>query len=114
VRDFLHSYLATALWSSTAEDDTPLDAQHGIEDFAPEALAMAERDCADFLQRAEAHLGEHTEALAGHDFWLTRNRHGAGFWDGDWHNGAELTELAHSFGETDAYVGDDGLIYFSR
>ena len=20
----------------------------------------------------------------GHDFWLTRNGHGAGFWDGDW------------------------------
>lgn len=38
---------------------------------------------------------------AGHDFWLTRNHHGAGFWDGDYPEpeGTELTKLSHSFGE---------------
>jgi len=33
------------------------------------------------------------------DFWLTRNGHGAGFWDGGWDHGDELAEIAHSFGE---------------
>ena len=44
-------------------------------------------------------------------FWLNRNGHGAGFWDGDWpKHGAELDKAAHSYGEFDLYVGDDGEI----
>lgn len=37
---------------------------------------------------------------AGHDFWLTRNGHGAGFGDGDWPEeaGEKLSEAARSFG----------------
>jgi hypothetical protein len=53
-------------------------------------------------------------AQVGHDFWLTRNGHGAGFWDrgiGDY--GDALTEHAHSFGASDVYVGDDGRLYVS-
>jgi len=48
----------------------------------------------------------------GHDFWLTRNGHGAGFWDrglGDM--GEKLTEIAKSFGGCNAVLGDDGSIY---
>lgn len=51
-------------------------------------------------------------AQAGHDFALTRNGHGAGFWDGDWPvYGDLLTKASESFGEIDPYAGDDGLIY---
>lgn len=49
---------------------------------------------------------------AGHDFWLTRCGHGAGFWDrglGD--IGCKLTEAASVYGSVDLYIGDDGLIY---
>ena len=36
---------------------------------------------------------------AGGDFHLTRNGHGAGFWDGGWpEHGDELTELAKPYG----------------
>jgi hypothetical protein len=55
-----------------------------------------------------------SEAHAGHDFWLTRNGHGAGFWDGG--NDVAYTELtdgAHLHGECYVYLGDDGLIYTS-
>jgi len=50
---------------------------------------------------------------AGHDFWLTRNGHGAGFWDGDWPDdaGGRLTEASKKYGEFNLYVGDDGLIH---
>ena len=49
----------------------------------------------------------------GHDLWLTQNRHGAGFWDGDWPEeiGERLTEISKKFGECHLYVGDDGKIY---
>jgi hypothetical protein len=48
-------------------------------------------------------------AYAAHDFILTRNHHGAGFWDGDWHEpwGSRLTELSHQFGEISTYLNTD-------
>ncbi len=53
-------------------------------------------------------------AKAGHDFWLTRERHGAGFWDeGLGSIGDRLTEAAHAYGSFDLYVGDDGMIHGS-
>ena len=67
----------------------------------------------DYRGRLETESGRWTiEEQAGHDFWLTRNRHGAGFWNGDWFNvSGSLTQLAQTFGEADLYVGDDGRIY---
>lgn len=45
---------------------------------------------------------------AGQDFYLTRNRHGAGFWDSNWPNdvGQRLTKASHTYG-TFALVCDD-------
>jgi hypothetical protein len=55
-------------------------------------------------------------SCGGHDFWLTRNGHGAGFWDGDWPKeaGDRLTKACEEFGEFDLYIGDDGMIYGQR
>jgi hypothetical protein len=51
---------------------------------------------------------------AGHDFWLTRNHHGCGFWDrGLGELGDQLTKASQQFDEIDLYVGDDGKLYFS-
>lgn len=48
-----------------------------------------------------------------HDFIMTRNGHGCGFWDGDWAEpwATILTDLSHEFGEIAVYVGDDNLLY---
>lgn len=50
----------------------------------------------------------------GIDFWLTRNRHGTGFWDHEQEYGAELakdlTNVSQSFGETWVYENDQGQI----
>lgn len=58
-----------------------------------------------------------------HDFILTRNGHGAGFWDGDYdydielsngdtlNLGEELTRVAKSYDEIHLYLGDDDKIY---
>lgn len=123
-RDFRGAYLETMFWAETDEEGVPLLSRNFDEpDLAPEALAAIEADCRAFF---DAHhtlfTGEHClkygpdfgiEGRAGHDFWLTRNRHGAGFWDGAWAEPAAttLTDAAHAFGELNPYVGDDGRIY---
>jgi hypothetical protein len=104
-------YVATALWSSTADDDTPLDRLDA--EVADSALDKMSRDVESFARdNAELIAGDWSQA--GHDFWLTRNRHGAGFWEtSDWpaREGKLLTDAAHAYGETYLYVGDDGMIY---
>ncbi len=47
-----------------------------------------------------------------HDFILTVNGHGAGFWDGDWKSGDALTKICHDyFNDLEIYLGDDGILY---
>lgn len=128
--DFTLGYLTCALWSSHDDredaDGEMLDANFTIEDFAPETLRQAIADCEKF-QRENAALLESAfnspdyrrvndstpEQTAGHDFWLTRNGHGAGFWDGDYpkQHGEQLTTASEAYGDVDLYVGEDGKIW---
>ncbi len=123
---FVRQYIETMLWStndeSTESGGYPLEDNYGITDIAPETLQRIADDCSRFWSSVEsmgidldAELLKDDDATeqAAHDFWLTRNGHGAGFWDGDWSDESEdkLTKLAESFGEQWPYVGDDGLIY---
>lgn len=134
--DMVRAYLECALWTGIDEQPDgnggpPLDEKYAIEDFAPVAITQAERDCAafrgavsgeDWIAYATAMTGPKAdggdwwsgEAFAGHDLWLTRNGHGAGFWDrGLGSLGTRLTEAAHVMGNCDVYVGDDGKVYLS-
>lgn len=120
---FFNAYVATALWSSTGDDDESLDTKYGPEDIDGATLDRMMADCSAFyaahgdaIQSAEVKARDYfqdLDARAGHDFWLTRCGHGAGFWDGDWPEpqAAQLTEAAHKFGNVDLYVGDDGKVY---
>jgi len=110
---FVQQYLETALWSSTDDNEEPLDKNYSISDVAEEAVQKAIEDCNAFREAAGEIISEYDETQVAHDFWLTRNRHGAGFWDGDYEesDGENLTKIAHEFGEVDPYVGDDGKIY---
>jgi hypothetical protein len=112
---FTRAYLEAALWSST-DESTPsggylLDKNYGIEDFAPETLAKMIKDSADFQEKYWDWISSNL-TRAGHDFWLSRNGHGAGFFDGDWpEHGDELQEAAEKYGNFDLYVGDDDQIH---
>ena len=122
---FTLAYIEAALWSSTDDNDEPLDKNHGLNDLAPETLTKMQTDCEqfqaecaewleqDYRTHARASHGCTVEESAGHDFWLTRCGHGAGFWDGDWQEPAatKLTEASRRFGNVDLYLGDDGKIY---
>lgn len=110
---FLDAYITAALWSSTDDNDTPLDETYTTGDISGELMDQMIEDCGSFLARAS--LPNDKLAQAGHDFWLTRNGHGVGFWDrpeiyGE-EKAQELSALAETFGAVDLYVGDDGRIY---
>mgnify|MGYP001610156960 CR=1 FL=1 len=119
----LRAYIIAALWSETDVTEAggdPLDVHYGPDDLAPSARAACERDVASFLAvLAEVDVADRAAALMsdahlGHDFLLTRNGHGAGFWDrGNGAVGDILTTWAHTFGEACFYVGDDKMIYVS-
>ena len=79
--------------------------------------AMAE-ELADFLAYIEPIAEQEdwdnwpSDEQIAHDFWLTRNGHGVGFWDrGLGKLGDLLTDAAKTYGSADLYIGDDGLIY---
>ena len=110
---FLNAYIKAALWSSADENDVPLDINYGITDLSGELMDRMIEDCAAFLAKAD--IPDNLRPQAGHDFWLTRNGHGTGFWDhpeiyGE-EKAQELSALAETFGVVDLYVGDDGRIY---
>lgn len=126
---FTRAYIVAALWStndeSTPQGGVPLDQNYDESDLAPECLTRMVADCQDFqtanaalLKRAYAHpcyqgTAEYSPVdRAGHDFWLTRNGHGAGYWDrGLGAIGDRLSTVAEVYGDVDLYVGDDGKIY---
>ena len=116
IDEMVSAYLEAVAFTDCGEDsDVPKSAQ-----FADVAILEAYATCADFLTQAvRAGLwqqwidaNETIEAFA-YDYWLTRNGHGAGFWDrGLGELGDNLSEMANLQGSVDAYCGDDGLIYF--
>lgn len=116
VERFLRAYIECALWSTNDESDEsggePFDRNYGPEDLHEETLKGMREDCERFLAENWEDIKTKLDS-AGHDFWLTRNGHGAGFWDGDWPEdvGERLTEASRNWGEVYLYLGDDGKIH---
>lgn len=46
--NFFQSYIGCALWSSSDNQDEPLDKNYNINHIAPECLKQMEEDCYDF------------------------------------------------------------------
>lgn len=110
--------LQTFLWSEGIDPDVQV---------SDELRQRITTDWESFREQAEA-LGfdapEHRATMvdptegdewdyAAHDFILTRNHHGAGFWDGDWHEpwGDKLTALAHSFGQLECLLDENNVLH---
>ena len=128
--EFTKAYIVCALWCGVcplAEDSIDSDYDKNPDDLALETIEKMIADCYSFWQQHGKMIeeadekdacklsgdGSGVESHAGHDFWLTRCGHGAGFWDGDWDEpyGQELTKAAKAYGNVDLYVGDDGKVY---
>ena len=92
VHTVTNAYEAAAYWSSNSETDDrggePLDnymTSHGTQPSAA-CLARMREDVETFLRACVAaglDLSDCEAEQVGHDLWLTRNRHGVGFWDRD-------------------------------
>lgn len=115
---FTRAYIECAIWASTwGEDGKPLDHDFGPEDLAEETVKKILDDCAKFQEENAEDIGN-LYIQAGHDFWLTRNRHGTGFWDRACYETKDardrLTAAAHTFEECTLYPGDDDKLYLER
>ena len=115
---FTQGYIEAAMWTLTDDKGHNLD-YLGLHDIAEETIEQAITDCASFqaanrtlLDRATDESGRGDESH-GHDLWLTRNGHGAGFWDRGYSDAIAdpLTDAALACGEMIWYLGDDGLVY---
>lgn len=111
----LDSYLETAVWA---------DAEEGVDtdglDFDEQSIGAARNDVREFYTKTKqitdkinTREDDNFWRMFGHDFWLTRNGHGAGFWDkpetyGE--AGDELSDIASSMGQRYVTV-DDRKIY---
>lgn len=109
---FTQAYLDCAWWTATSPEGEPLD--HNPPAWSDAAENQARRECAEFQKANADDLRGLITAQAGHDFWLTRNRHGAGFWDRGYDEDVaqRLTDAAHKAGSRDVLVGDDDMVYF--
>ncbi len=115
----LAGYLECLLWASCDEGGKPLDADYFPTDIDEASQNEAREDCIDFVrqcseQNIDLEALPTDSARIGHDLWLTRNRHGAGFWDRGYGDiGDRLTDIAHGMGSRDAYACDDGGVHVS-
>ena len=117
IKEFILGYKVCALWASNDDSDEeygcPLDENYGFCDIDEDDILSIEKDCREFIKENESLLdqvGDYEQH--GHDYWLTRNHHGAGFWDrGYGEIGNTLTENARKKGEVYLYVGVDGMLH---
>lgn len=119
--DFTAAYIEAMLWTECNSDNEELDGCD-IDDFAPAAVARIVEHCkvwqdanAALLAQAYEREGYGGPEQAGHDFWLTRNGHGAGFWDRDALDADGLGDALTKACEHSPcclYKGDDGLVYY--
>ena len=120
VRAAVRGYLSCALWLTTTDDGDSID-HLTLSRVDPHFEAHAREDLADFVMSNLEAVQDYLHArlpdasacaaaeLLGHDFWLTRNRHGAGSRDrglGDL--GELLAEACEGYGEVSTFLHDDG------
>ncbi len=118
IERFTLAYIEALYFTNTGgEGQPPKDAE-----IDADIMAVIKADCLSFWHRFGgyariAHFAQWESVAdnverAGQDFWLTRNGHGAGFWDGDWSEpyATILNNGAKSYGAFETYLTDAGTI----
>jgi hypothetical protein len=118
--EFTDGYIECALWCGVLAPDEEgnLDSYSGDEfgrgDLTEACNVQMVGDAHTFFKTNLADLIDCGLDMgqAGHDFWLTRNRHGAGYWDRKSMGGIRdaaldrLTTMSHAYGEMNLVVED--------
>lgn len=107
--DFARGYLECAEWAGLCDDDAKQALELSVSPKWDQAsLDRALGECASFQAECATDLEGIDPYQAGHDFFLTRNRDGAGFWDrGLGPVGDRLSEESRLFGEVYVYFDED-------
>lgn len=108
-------------------DEGSFPGELSTDDFDGPALQRIDRDVAAFVEATREALeavladyggpiGEYSaEEQIGHDLWLTRQGHGAGFWDRPKEyygpHAPALTRAAEALGEVYTWMGEDEKIH---
>lgn len=109
IEEILKHYLIAALWTGD------LASEFDTEDFEEDSIESSRKDIISFVEKAGTLLGELEPSQIGHDFWLTRNRHGVGFWDREYlpkEIKEKLTEICHLFDEVNIDVENDCVFLY--
>lgn len=108
LEQFQRGHKATALWAENDEEGNPLDDRFGWQDYDEHTEKEMDADAAHFYHSHHHLFGDADPEHAGHDFWLSRNGHGTGFFDGNYgdHN-EELQRAANAAGEYSLYADHD-------
>ena len=114
IEQFTDSYLQTANWAT-------FDSGEATRGFTKAAMECAKIDCQKFIDKVRNEFteseadsiinleGNDLTSLTAHNFFLTREGHGAGFWDSEIYNtlandgGNRLTKLAEECGDSGIY-----------
>lgn len=102
-QEFIDAYLEAVDFTETGDTDQPDNGAELDETFMRESVI----DCLAFYGRICCYLSDDHIGQAGHDFWLTRNGHGAGFWDRpelySQLHADKFTKISEQYGEAHAY-----------
>ncbi|AEK10196.1 hypothetical protein FDI14_gp119 [Mycobacterium phage SirDuracell] len=131
IDSMVEGYLEAQLWAGLdyrAEDEEPVtyDENYSRADIAPEYVAAVHEELTEVVAQHPLAVRMYLSAIAehaakwggldnaarsaqfGHDFYLTRESHGAGFWDrGLGEPGEYLTGIAKSYGPAET-LHDNG------
>lgn len=92
--------------------DIDRDSQNALIGQFQSFIMNNEQDLHSYME----HTGRAMDDVA-HDYILTANGHGAGFWDrcycGDDDAADRLSDNARADGDIDVYIGDDGNLYIT-
>ena len=101
-KQFFDAYVEAIYFTDTGDTHQPDPDCNLDEEFLRESLI----DCLAFLNVNICYLSDDQLEQAGHDFWLTRNGHGTGFWDRkDFYKdnlARRLTDWSERFGQVDS------------
>ena len=102
----LEHYLVAALWTEE------------LDSYSTEAIGESNKeqeikDIDNFVEKAGNLLNGIDDEQIGHDFWLTRQGHGAGFWDRELGEvGDKLSKICEQFKEINVWKSELDIIYF--
>lgn len=124
IDDFTKGYVVCALWSTSNDEGEYLDAFFDVEDITQESMQLIIAECKYFQDENKELLNQYydlythyeytSQELAGHDYWLTRNGHGAGFWDRGLGELGEALSNACKYQCRHLFINEDNKLDYER